>query len=89
MGEAVTRRDPQVRETGVEDKGPQPLPLVDGDPLTLPPKVSSRMKRELHRPPFPFAGRANNGANAKRRKLSWHSRCLQAAGVEVKFPEEG
>ena len=27
--------------------------------------------------------------NAKKRRLNWHSKCLQAAGVEVKFPEEG
>ena len=51
MGEAATRGVPLEREYLVEDEGPQPLPLVEGDPLTLPPRVSSRVKRELHPPP--------------------------------------
>ena len=29
------------------------------------------------------------GGNTKKGKLTWHSKCLQAAGVAVKFPEEG
>ena len=38
----------------------------------------------------PSAGGADNSSqNAKKRRLNWHSRCRQAAGVEVKFPEEG
>ena len=48
MGEVVARGDPLVRETLLEEEGYQPLPQAEGDPLTLPPKVSSRVKRELH-----------------------------------------
>ena len=41
-------------------------------------------------PSTPSAGGADkSGENAKKRPLNWHSKCLQAAGVEVKFPEEG
>ena len=29
------------------------------------------------------------GKSAKQPKLTWRSKCVQAAGVEVKFPEEG
>ena len=41
-----------------------------------------------------FSSRTPGGAdrsseNAKKRRLYWHSKCLQAAGVEVKFTEEG
>ena len=36
----------------------------------------------------PSAGGADKGnENAKKRRLNWHSKCLQAAGFEVKFPE--
>ena len=38
----------------------------------------------------PSAGGTDEGnENAKKRRLNWHSKCLQAAGFEVKFPEEG
>ena len=38
----------------------------------------------------PRAGGANKGSEkAKKRRLNWHSKYLQAAVVEVKFPEEG
>ena len=41
-------------------------------------------------PSTPSAGGADKSSeNAKKRHLNWHSKCLQAAGVEVKFPEEG
>ena len=40
-------------------------------------------------PSTPSTGGADKKDNAKKRKLNWHSKCLQAAGVEVKFPEEG
>ena len=41
-------------------------------------------------PSTPSAGGADKSSrNAKKRRLNWHSKCLQAAGVEVKFPEEG
>ena len=37
----------------------------------------------------PSAGGADSNDNGKKRKLNWHSKCLQAAGPGVKFPEEG
>ena len=41
-------------------------------------------------PSTPSAGGADKSSeNAKKRRLNWHSKCLQAAGVEVKFDEEG
>ena len=90
MGEAVTPGDPLVRVTLVEDEGPQPLPLVEEDRLTLPPqRVSSRVRSELRPPSIPSGSGAEKGENAKKRKLNWHSKCLQAAVVEVKFPKEG
>ena len=36
-----------------------------------------------------IAGSAEKGKNAKKRKLHWHSKCLQAAGQEVNVPDEG
>ena len=40
-------------------------------------------------PSNPSAGGADKSSeNAKKRHLNWHSKCLPAAGVEVKFPEE-
>ena len=53
MGKAVTRGDPLVRVTLAEDGGLKPLPVVGEARLTLPPRVSSRVRREL-RPPPPF-----------------------------------
>ena len=41
-------------------------------------------------PSTPSASGADKSSeNAKKRRPNWHSKCLQAAGVEVKFPEEG
>ena len=60
--------------------GGAPNPTPKGEP--------SGEKRPT--PSTPSAGGANKSSeNAKNRRLSWHSKCLQAAGVEVKFPEEG
>ena len=50
-------------------------------------RVSSRLKSRLS-PPTPAHGGEKN-ENAKKRKLNWHSKCLQAAGLEVKFPGKG
>ena len=62
MGEAVTQGDPLVRVTLVEDEGPQPLPLVEEDRLTLPPqRLGSRVRSELHPPPTPGNGGADKG----------------------------
>ena len=40
-------------------------------------------------PSNPGAGSTEKNRNAKKCKLHWHFKCLQAAGVDVKFPEEG
>ena len=41
-------------------------------------------------PSTPSSGGADKSSeNAKKRRLKWHSKCLQAAGAEVMFPEEG
>ena len=51
------------------------------------PKVEQpREKRTA--PSTPSASGADKGSeNAKNRRLNWHSKCLQAAGFGVKFPE--
>ena len=41
-GEAVTRGDPLVRVTLLEDAGLQPLPLVEEVAVTLCPRVNNR-----------------------------------------------
>ena len=79
----------RVRVTLVEDEGPQPPPLVEQQHPTPHLRVSRRVKNGL-----PLSGRSAGGAdksskNAKKRDLNRHSKCLQAAGVEVKFPEDG
>ena len=47
------------------------------------------MRSELHPPSNPSARSTDKGENTKKRKLNWHFKCLQAARVEVEFPEEG
>ena len=37
----------------------------------------------------PSAGSAEKNKKAKKRKLNWHFKCLQAAGGDVRFPEDG
>ena len=32
---------------------------------------------------------AEKNGNANQRRLSWHFKCLQAAGVDFEFPDEG
>ena len=88
-GEAVTRGDPLVRITLVEDQGPQPLPLVEEPTNPAPPKGEQQGEKRATPPSNPSARGASKGQNVKKRKLNWHSKCLQAAGVEVKFVEEG
>ena len=57
-----------------------PNPTPNGEP--------SGEKRPA--PSTPSAGGPDKSSeNAKKRRLNWHSKCLQATGVEVKFPEEG
>ena len=77
-----------VRVT-LEDEGPQPPPLVEEEQPTPHLRVG-RPVRNGQPPPPPGAGGADKSSeNAKKRRLHWHSKCLQAAGPEVKFPEEG
>ena len=89
-GEAKTHGVPKARLTAtlVEDQGPQSPPLVKEEHPTPHPRVSSRVKNGLS-PRASSAGGADKNDNAKKHKLNPHSNCLQAAGVEVKFPEEG
>ena len=79
----------RVRVTLVEDEGPKPPPLVEEEHPT--PHLRGEQSGEKRPvPSTPSAGGPEKGSeNAKRRRLNWHSKCLQAAGVEVKHPEEG
>ena len=77
----------RVRVALVEDEGPQP-PSTGGRGAPYPTAKSEPSGEERPAPSNPSAGGANNSSeNAKKRRLNWH--CLGAAGVEVKFPEEG
>ena len=73
MGEAVTLGDPLARETFVEDEGPLPLQLMEGDPLTLPPKGEQQGEKRAAPPPSPSTGGADKGENAKKRQVNWES----------------
>ena len=59
-----------------------------GAPNPTPTAEPSGEKRPAPSTPSP-GGAEKNSKNAKERRLNWNSKCLQAAGVEVKFPEEG
>ena len=72
----------------VDDEGPQPPPpMVDEEHLALHLRVSSWLKSRLSPPTPAHSGEKNE--NAKKRKLNLHYKCLQAAGLKVKFPEKG
>ena len=59
-----------------------------GAPKPTPKGEPSGEKRPA--PSNPSAGGTDKSSeNAKKRRLNWHSKCLQAAGAEIKFPEEG
>ena len=61
-------------------------PPTGGKPGPTPKGEQPGGKRTV--PSAPSAGGADKGnENAKKRRLKWHSKCLQAAGFEVKFPE--
>ena len=89
MGEGLALEVLSVSVTLVEDEGPQPPPTGGrGAPKFTPNGGPSDEKRPA--PSTPSAGGADKSSkNAKKRRLNWHSKCLQAAGDEVKFPEEG
>ena len=59
-----------------------------GTPNPTPKGEQSGEKRPV--PSTPSAGGADKSSkNAKKRRLNWHSKCMQAAEVEVKFRGEG
>ena len=73
----------------VEDEGPQPAPLMEEEQPTPHLRVSRQAEKRAA-PCTPSAGGADKSSeNAKKRRLNWHPKCLQASGVEVKIPEEG
>ena len=79
----------RVRLTLVEDEGPQPSPTGGRGAANATPKGEPSDEKQPA-PSTPSAGGANKSSeNAKKRSLNWHSDCLQAAGVGMKFPEEG
>ena len=88
-GGGLTLEVLRIRGTLVEDEGPQPPPAGGrGAPNPTPKGEPLGEKRPA--PSNPSAGGADmSSENAKKCRLNWHSKCLQAAGVEVKFPEEG
>ena len=87
-GGGLTLEVLRVRVT-LGDEGPQPPPLVAEEHPTTHLRVSRQVKNGLP-PPAPTPGGADKSSqNARKRRLNWQSKCLQAAGVEVKFPEEG
>ena len=61
-------------------------PPTGGKPGPTPKGEQPGEKRTV--PSTPSAGGADKGnENAMKRRLNWHSKCLQAAGFEVNFPE--
>ena len=65
-------------------------PPTDGRGAAKPTPKGERSGEKRPAPSTPSAGGADKSSdNAKKHRLNWHSKCLQAAGVEVKFPEEG
>ena len=72
-----------------DDKGAgrRSLTPPTGSPNPTHKGEQSRENRPV--PPIPSAGGADNRSeNAKKRRLNSHSKCLQAAGVAVKFAED-
>ena len=87
-GEIVPLGGPQVRVTLVEGEGTQP-PQVENEHQAPPPKGEQPGEKRTV-PSTPSASGADKGnENAKKRRLNWHSKCLQAADFEFKFPEGG
>ena len=85
-GGGLTLEVLRVRVT-LEDEGRQPPPTGGrGAPNPTPKAELSAEKRPA---PCTPSGADKGSENAKKCRLNWHSKCLQAAGVEVKFPEEG
>ena len=87
--EALTLGVLRVRVTLVEHESGQPPPLVEEEHPA--PHLKGEQSGDNRPVPSTLsAGGADKGSeNAKKRRPNLHSKCLQAAGVEVKFPEEG
>ena len=88
-GGELTLEDLRVRVTLEGDEGPLP-PATGGRgaPNPTPEAEQSGEKRPV--PATPGASGADkSNEKAKKRRLNSHSTCLQAAGSEVKLPEEG
>ena len=80
----------EVRVTLVEDERSQPPLLVEEEHPTPRERMSHRVKNGQPPPtPCSAGGADKSSKNVKKLSLNWHSKCLQAAGVEVRFPEEG
>ena len=72
---------------GRRSSAPAPPTFGRGAPNPTPEGEQPGEKRTV--PSIPSASGTEKNDNAKKRKLNWHSKCLKAATVEVKFPEEG
>ena len=55
----------------------------------LSPSKEKQGKKQAAPPSSPTAGGPKKSKNGKKKKLSWHSKCLMKAEMEVKFPAEG
>ena len=73
-------------EVTLEEGKETPQPPQVGN--QAPPRKGEQPGERQTVPSTPSASGADKGnKNAKKRRLNWHSKCLQAAGFEVKFPE--
>ena len=74
-----------VRVTLAGHRGPQPCVLVEED---RPPSPAGKSEQQGEMTTASPPSTTEKGKNDKKRKLNWHPKCLQAAGMEVRFPEE-
>ena len=73
-------------EVTLEEGKETPQPPTGGKPGPTSKGEQPAEKRTV--PSTRSAGGADKGnENTKKRCLNWHSKCLQASGFEVKFPE--
>ena len=85
-GGGLTHEVLRLRITHEGQRSPAPPTGGSGAPNPTPKSELSGEKRPG--PSTPSAGGADKSSeNGRKRRLNWHSKCLQAAGVEVKFPE--
>ena len=84
----VAKGDPVVRITMMEDRGPLPVRLGGRGPPNPAFQSEQQAEKRTAPPPSPTNGCAQKGKNSTKRELDKHFECLQAARMEVKFPEE-